>query len=414
MQRPAAKRLKAMNTQRILVWVWVLLCAFTLRVHSATTFDESQVTNFLAKRQEMASGGKVDLAEMSRAIRSAVTDAERLEREAKYQLALARLAELQKYAPVLDIPSFDVHMLSSWLYMKIGDTTMASTHRARADAMREVFTNRIGKGQSPETPVRVVMVNEITEWGRMQLARISDVQSRPHAGRELTVVTYSGPATGNKPSTAYFELDGRAQTSTNSRLGLYSPIPVAQMRPEHLSQFELAKSKREEFLNDSQLPYLELVNKVRDALAKAAQLEGTGKTEDAMAALKQLETLRPIENIPIPNLIGAYSALNGKLGNTEKQRELRGFLFGINQAIAHSGDALTPQTAVHVIATSEEYAWLSDKRLIVKKQRVMDTPDGKFDVLTASNGVGEERDYYFNISRMYVKYDQAFRTDKTK
>lgn len=414
MQVPAKTRRNFMNTHRILVWMFVLLSALSLGVHSAPAFDESQVTYFLAKRQALVSDNKLELAEMSRAIRSAVSDAERLEKEAKYQSALSRLSDLQKYSPLLDIPSFDVHMLSSWLYMKIGDTSMASAHKARAEAMREVFTHRIGTGQSPDAPARVVMVNEITEWGRMQLARISDVQSRPHSGRELTVVTYSGPATGNKPSTAYFELDGRAQTSTNSRLGLYSPIPVAQMRPEHVSQFELAKAKREEFLNDSQLPYLELINKVRDALAKAAQLEGSGKTEDAMAALKQLETLRPIENIPIPNLIGAYSALNGKLGNTEKQRELRGLLFGINQAIAHSGDALSPQTAVHVIATSEEYAWLSDKRLIVKKQRVLDTPDGKFDVLTASNGVNEERDYYFNISRMYAKYDQAFRGGSAK
>lgn len=399
---------KIMNKQHIWVWLLVLLSAFSMRVHSASAVDEAQVATFLAKRQSLVGDGKVDLAEMSKAIRSAVTEGERLEKESKYQVALNRLADLQKYAPMLDIPSFDVHMLSSWLYTKTGDTAMASAHRVRADAMREVITGRIGTGQSPETAVRVVMVNEITEWVRMQMARISDVQSRSHMGRGLTVVTYSGPSTVNKPSTAFFELDARVQTSTNSRLGLFSPIPIEQMKPEHRTLFELAKARRDEFLNDSQMPYLELVSKVRDALAKVAQLEAQGKSEDAMSALKEIESIRPIESIPIPDLIGAYSALNGKLGNNEKQRELRGLLFGINQAIAHSGDALTPQTAVHVIATSEEYSWLADKRLVRKNQRIVDTPFGKFDVLTTSNAAGEERDYYFNITRMYAKYAQAF------
>lgn len=403
-----------MNKQRIWVWLLVLLGAVSMHVHSASAVDETLVTSFLAKRQSLVGDGKVDLTEMSKAIRSAVAEGERLEKEAKYQFALNRLADLQKYSPMHDIPSFDVHMLSSWLYMKTGDPTMASNHRARAEAMREVITNRIGTGQSPEAPVRVVMVSEIAEWTRMQLARISEVQSRRHMGRELTVVTYSGPTTGNKPSIAYFELDARAQAHANSRVDLYSPIPIAQMKPEHRTQFELAKARRDEFLNDSQMPYLELVSRVRDALAKVAQLEAQGKSEDAMSTLKEIESLRPIEHIPIPTLIGAYSALNGKLGNYEKQRKLRGLLFGINQAIAHSGDALTPQTAVHVIATSEEYSWLADKRLIRKNQRIVDTPFGKFDVLTASNEAGDERDYYFNITRMYAKYGQAFGGESAK
>jgi hypothetical protein len=397
-----------MYRQRIWVWLLVLLSTLSAGVHSANAADEALVATFLAKRQALVGDAKVDLPEMSKAIRSAVAEGERLEREAKYQLALDRLADLQRYSPMLDIPSFDVHMLASWLYMKTGNTTMASAHRARADAMREVISNRIGTGQSPETPVHVVMASEVAEWARMQLARISDVKSQVHMGRELTAVTHSGPATGNKPTTAYFEFDARVQAQTNSRVSLFSPIPIDQMKPEHRLLFEQAKAKREAFLNDSQMPYLELVGRIRDAMAKVAQLDTQGKTEEAMSALKEIEAIRPIENIPFPGLIGVYSALNGKLGNSKKQSELRGLLFGINQAIAHSGDALTPQTAVHVIATEEEYSWLADKRLTMKLQKLVDMPFGKFDVLTTRNAAGEERDYYFNITRMFAKYGQTF------
>ena len=315
---------------------------------------------------------------------------------------------------MLDIPSFDVHMLSSWLYMKTGNTTVASVHRARADAMREIIKNRIGTGQSPDAPVHVVMTSEIFEWVRMQLAGILDIKSQAHMGHELMIVTYSGPVTGNKPSIAYFEMDAGVQTQMNSKLSIFSPIPIDKMKPEHRVLFEQAKVKREEFLRDSQMPYLELIGRVRDTLAKVAQLDTQGKTEEAMSALKEIESIRPIESIPILGLIGVYSALNGKLGNDKKQNELRGFLFGINQAIAHSGDALTPQTAVHVIATSEEYSWLVDKRLTMKTQKIVDMPFGKFDVLTARNLAGEDRDYYFNITRMYAKYGQTLREANAK
>lgn len=397
-----------MYRHRIWVWLLVLFSTLSICVHSANAADEALISAFLAKRQALVGDAKIDLEEMSKAIRSAVAEGERLEREAKYQLALDRLADLQSFSPMLDIPSFDVHMLSSWLYMKTGNTTMASAHRARADAMSEVIRNRIGTGRSPETPVHVVMGSEISEWARMQLARISDIQSQAYMGHELMAVTYSGPATGNRPSIAYFEMDVRAQAKANSKVSIFSPIPIEQMKPAHRILFEQAKAKREEFLDDSQIPYMELVGRVRDALVKVAQLDPQGKVEEAMSALKEIESIRPVENIPIFDLVAAYSALHGKLGNNKKQNELRGFLFGINQAIAHSGDALTPQTAVHVISTSEEYSWLADKRLIMKRQIVVDMPYGRFDVLTARNGSGEERDYYFNITRMYAKYGQAF------
>ena len=79
----------------------------------------------------------------------------------------------------------------------------------------------------------------------------------------------------------------------------------------------------------------------RDAIAKAIALDREGKSAGALGALTDLERIRPIDDIPISGLICVDSAVNGKTGNTRKQLALRGLLFGISQAIAHSGDGPT-------------------------------------------------------------------------
>jgi hypothetical protein len=387
----------------------VLLVAFGLwnALFPAYAADEALVSALLAKRQSLVTENRVDIGEMSKAIRSAIADGERLERDAKYRLALDRLLDLQKFAPLSELPSFDVQMLSSWLYKKTGDSNLATAYGARADAMREILLHRIGSGISPDMPVQAMMYSDVVEWARAQLARITDAKSYPYKGRELLAVTCSGPTTGNKPSVIYFEIDPRVQAKLNLQESLFSPIPLEKMKPEHRVLFEQAMAKREAFLIDMMFPYLELIGKVKTATAKAAQLDLQGKPEEAISVLKEIEVIRPIEGIPLPHLIGMYSFLNGKVGNQQKQIELRGFLFGINQVIAHSGDGLSAKTAVHVIAIEEEYAWLSDKRLNRVTQRVLDTDSGKFDVITAKNATGEVRDYYFNITRMYEKYSQG-------
>lgn len=235
--------------------------------------DEALVAAFLAKRQSLVEENKVDVAALSKAIRAAVTDGERLEREGKYELALERLLDLRKFVLLPELPSFDVQMLSSWLYMKTGDPKRAAEHRARADAMRDVLMNRIGSGKSPETPVQAVMINDIAEWTRIQLAVASDVKSSAHKGHEILAVTYSGAATNNKPALVYFEIDPRVQAKANLEQSLFAPIPIERMVPQHRAFFERAKAKREKFLDDSQFPYLELLERVKMSVAKAEQLE---------------------------------------------------------------------------------------------------------------------------------------------
>jgi len=251
------------------------------------TGKEELIVRFLNIRENLARGGKIDVAEMSKSIREAIKEGERLEREGNYKDALGKLLELERFAPLADLPSFDVQMLSSWLYGKLGDADRASAHRARADAMRELLGQRIGKGDAPADPVRALMISDVTEWARMRLARIADVRSAPFQGREVMAVTYSGPSTGGQPRVAYFEVDPRVRARAMQRIRLYDPIPLAGMPPKGPEYFELAKQKRARFLSDS-FAYSALIVKIREVIRKAATLDGQGKPLEALAALAGL------------------------------------------------------------------------------------------------------------------------------
>jgi hypothetical protein len=372
-------------------------------------FEQTLVSGFLAKRQAIVEENQVDVSAMSSEIRATVNECERMEREGKYGLALDRLHKLQKFTPLAELPSYDVQRLASWLYFKTGDSYQAKKYQARTDAMRELLLYRIGEGRTPEMPIQALMTSDIIEWASMQQAGVVDVKSYPFKGHELLLVTYAGTLPGGSSGRAYFEIDRRVKAKKNAQENLFAPIPLDRMKAEHRALFEQARAKRERFIDDTRFPYLELIGLVKKSITKAAQLDMEGKPEQAILALKEIEVIRPIEEIPLSRLIGFYSFLNGKVGNISKQVELRGLLFGINQAIAHSGDGLLPESAVQVIAVDEEYAWLADKHLTRLSQRVLESPIGRFDVLTVKNAAGAEQDYYFNITRMYSKYLQGLK-----
>lgn len=81
--------------------------------------------------------------------------------------------------------------------------------------------------------------------------------------------------------------------------------------------------------------------------------------------------------------------------------------FGVIQAIAASGDALSPETSIEVIFVEEEYAWLRDKRLTFLRQSLVRTPQRIMDVMHTKDAQGTKRDYYFDITRMAKKEKQS-------
>jgi hypothetical protein len=383
-----------------------LACLLSLS-GAAYAADESLVTQLMERRAALVEQGRIDVPAMSMTIKKVVTDTERLEKLGQYQEALTQLRTLEQYGDLTQIPSHNVQMLASWLYMKTGNKEQAAVHTARADAMRTILDQRIGSGRTGDDPVRVVMAQEISEWVQMRLARLVGVKPYDVHGQQLLAVTYQGGfGMGQEPATAYFLVDPRVRAKMMEGTRLFRPIPLSELNAEHRAALEQARASRERFLTDRHFPYLELQAKIRTALQEAKRMMATEPAQ-AMAALREIETLRPIEDIPSPDLITMYSYLTGRTGDPVKQAALREKLFGIQQAIAHSGDALSAGTAIPVLFISEEYEWLRDMRLITVRQEVVDSAGAKFDVITARDQGGQERKYWFDITRMYARYDLA-------
>lgn len=365
----------------------------------------SEVQAALARRSALAQGGSVNLREMSAAIRAAVTEAERLERVGNYPAALEHLRSLETYGTLADLPSLEVQTLAAWLLMKQGDPTTAALHRARADALRQVLTRQVGAG-TPEDPLKLVLASEIGEWARASLVRLTEVKEQPQPGREMVVASYVGPTTHFQPKTLYAEMAPQRPAPVVDNV--FTPVPPDRQDDRYLALLHDAQARRQRFLEDHGFSFLALQAGLQAAMTDALALAQAGKADDALERLRKLEKIRPLEEIPTPELIALYSMLCGKADEPETQARLRGLLFGINQAIGHSGDGAGTDTAVQVILVAEEYHWLRERRLKAGRQRLLQTPAGTFDVITARDAVGIEREYYFNVTGLFARTADSF------
>ncbi|WP_332815338.1 DUF4919 domain-containing protein [Ramlibacter sp.] len=184
----------------------------------------------------------------------------------------------------------------------------------------------------------------------------------------------------------------------------YAPLDVRQMREQELGWLALAREKRAKFLQDRSFVYGELVEAVQGAWTEAARLFAAGQPAQALAALRELEKRRPIEDIPTPKLLRMYSLLLGHTGDTARQIDTRGLIFGVQQAIAHSGDGLGPATAVHVILLEEEYDWLREKKLKPERQSLKQIDGQHYDVMTVRDEQGRQLERYFNVTALFGRH----------
>lgn len=357
----------------------------------------------LAQRESLFDSRGIDVPELSRDIGAAVREGEQLEAKGQYQLALDRLLVLQKYMPLRDLPAFEVHQLASWLYDKLGQKELGLLHSQRASAYRVLLHQRIGSGNSPDDPLRVVMANEVRDWAKINLASIASVETTPYKGKEQMVVTYQGLVTGNQPRKLFVEIDRRTQSMANRRMDRFAPVPLLAMRPDDTTFLAAARERRSRFLADRGYSFSGLQEKIRVLVEQSAELDMQGKPREALEKLREIESLRPIEEIPTPRWLGWYSYLQGKVGNTAKQREMRGLIFGVQQAIAHSGDGLSPETSIHVILVEEEYEWIREKKLKFVKQALLERDGQRYDVMTVEDAKGVQTQVFFNITGLYAR-----------
>jgi hypothetical protein len=375
---------------------------FIILSKNALCFSTTSIADQLeSQRQRFSKDEKIDLNQLSLEIQSTAKDTLALDQSGNDVDALSRLLTLQKYVPLEQFPDYNVQVLCANIYEKLNRKQQASDCRDRAHAMAEILQKRSGSGMTPDDPVRVVMVGEINEWVNLHSANISNVRGYQYHDTPLQQITYTGPSTGGQPAIAYFAINSRATASINrSAPSLFDPLPL---NGEYALAYKQAHEQRIQFLADHSFNYPALIQLCRDSGKQAMQLAQQGDYKGALAKIREVEKIRPIRNIPMFSIISNYSYLLGKSGNADAQADLRLYLFGITQDIAHSGDGLSPESALHVVDTGEEYSWLAAKKLRLTRQQLITKGDSRYDALDTVDGNGKAQTFYFDVTQIFSR-----------
>ncbi|NML32995.1 hypothetical protein [Paraburkholderia antibiotica] len=380
-----------------------LFCV-AISVHVSAEPTTAIVDQLQAQRQEFAQDDKIDPQRLSHEIQAALKDSVALDRAGNDPEAIARLSVLEKYAPLTRFPSYDVQTLCAGLYAKLNQPNDAEACRARAAAMAEILQKHSGSGATPDDPVRVITIEEVSEWIHAQSAQLSNVRAYPYHDANLQAITYAGPATGNQSTVAYFLFSPRLLASLNSaKINVFDPLPINPQNSRYQAALNDAHAQRLKFLTDTSFDYPALIQLCASSEREAMRLQQQGDVAGALSKIREIEKIRPIQDVPIFDVISTYSFLLGKSGDIDAQSRMRLYLFGIAQDIAHSGNGLTPESAIHVAAISEEYAWMHEKGWRAVKQSLITKGNAHYDAIEATDGSGHSQTAYFEVSQIYAR-----------
>jgi Domain of unknown function (DUF4919) len=400
----------------ILVCVWILSLSLahahaqsnnSIATIPAEAFREKNlslevqrlVTHYINQRKQLVETKSQTLPQLSQAINLALNDAIALSNQRQMQQAKARIEQLNSFMPIQDIPSYDLQNFLAYVYSQLKQTAEEQAQRDRSEALKELLLQHIGKG-SLEDPLRLIMNSEIRDYARVFAGEPSSVRTEPRNGRELMVIGLKGLG----PREVIVEIDPRVRAHINASNDRYQPIPTTQLRPEDQAWIDRARVARDQFFADSSFKYQELAKLVGDQHKAAEALARQGRDAEALKQLLEVQRIRAIEQIPTPRLLSLYSYLLGRTGNVEKQKELRGLIFGIQQVIGQSGDGSSPEKAIEVMMVDEEYDVLAVKKWRLVQQQLREIGGETFDVMTVENAQGQRSDVYFRITRMFRKY----------
>ena len=383
-------------------FVSVLIC---LSATSAFSRNASSPIDLLqAERQRIGKDAQIDLQQFSHDTQAIVAQANVLNQSGESQKALEKLLELNKYASLDRYPDYTVQVVCFNVYTGLANERDATACRRRAAAMAVILLKLSGGGNTPDDPVRIVRVGEIGDWLRLRSAKMTDVQAIQYQGSSLQKVTFTTPADSHV-EVAYFLMNPREVFEIDQTArDIFQPLPVSDTDGKYAAAMKEAHERRAKFLSDQSFNYRELVQLVQDSQKEAMQLAQQGDVEAALSKIREVERIRPIRDIPIFSLVSNYSALLGKAGDEGAHADMRLYLFGITQDIAHSGDGLTPETAIRVIAVNEEYSWLFAKKLHATRQALIRNGDSQYDAIEATDASGRSRTYYFDVTPFFDRY----------
>ncbi|NIF71509.1 DUF4919 domain-containing protein [Burkholderia sp. Ap-962] len=368
--------------------------------HALAQASTPDIDQLQQQRQKFVRDDKIDLLQLSHDIEDTAREANALDRAGRGSDALDRLLELNKYAPLAAFPDYDVQVLCANIYGHF-NPSLSKDCRNRAQAMADILNNRIGSGATPDDPVRVITIAEVHEWMSLHSANITNIQGYQYHDVPLQKISYAGQSGGGQAAIAYFEINPRAMASiTRSAPNPFDPLPLSG---QYADAYRQVHEKRLQFLADHSFNYPDLIQLCRDLGKQAMQLAQQGDYDGALARIREVEKVRPIRDIPIFSLISNYSYLLGKAGNASAQAEMRLYLFGITQDIAHSGDGLSPETAIQVADIGEEYSWLQARKLRMTRQSLITRGEARYDMLDTTSQDGKTQSVYFDVTKVFAR-----------
>lgn len=131
---------------------------------------------------------------------------------------------------------------------------------------------------------------------------------------------------------------------------------------------------------------------------------------------KHTEALAEIEPFLKKNpycitLLQLKAAMLREMGKIKDADKVRQIWFGVVDSIMASGDGRSPETAVHVISTVEEYDVLRIREWDFVSQRLITHENHNYDVMTVKDRnkpEGEPFDVYFNIDLPFGSLQKMF------
>jgi hypothetical protein len=310
------------------------------------------------------------------------------------QAVLDQLAPLARWQPLKFFPSYRVQVLQSEAYRLLGDNMLREQHAAHARLLSAIFQ----QGRTPEAPLRLVHLVQLGDLIMLGGGQVQDSRSQPVGnGGSLITLTFKDDPQGLK--TRY--LDTSALLVTSAMPPRYSVLMTPDMPADLHAALAENRAMLARFYADTAMDFMKLEDALRRAIEAADALIAQRKPAEALQALQAVAAVRALDEIPHVPFLMRLSLVHGDLGQRADQQRLRRQLFGLQQAIAATGDGLSFETAVEAPFIEMEYDWLGDRKLKRSKQSLVHRGDQSFDVMDVVDAQGNASQRYFNITRMW-------------
>lgn len=310
------------------------------------------------------------------------------------QGAIDQLAPLARFQPLQTFPSYRVQAIQAQAYRQLGDATRSQWHGLSAKLLSDLAQ----QGTSASAPFRPVHYLQLGDVIALAGGDVQDTRTQPlSGGGSLITVLFKDDPQGLK--TRY--IDTTRLAASQSLPPRYSVLMKSDMPADMHAALAESRAMLARFYADRSLNYDKLEAALRTAVTTFDTLLSQHKPAQALQALQRVAELRPLEEIPHVPFLTRLSLAYGETGQRADQQRLRRLLFGLQQAIAATGDALSFETAVEVPFIAIEYDWLQDRQLRRTTQSLVQRGEQSFDVLEVVDAKGSTGERYFNVTRMW-------------